>query len=147
MPEPDDVRILDFADSRTYQGGHIPGAWWVSRADLEKHLADVPSAPSYVLTSPDGIVARLALAEVRQLVRVPVVQVLAGGSEAWRAAGLPLQGGAENLAGAPDDIVYLRPYDRPPEQVEQAMREYLSWETSLVPQLERDGTLTFPGFA
>jgi hypothetical protein len=26
------------------------------------------------------------------------------------------------------------------------MRDYLRWETALVPQLERDGTLTFPSF-
>jgi hypothetical protein len=49
------------------------------------------------------------------------------------------------MAGAQDDV-HLRPYDRPPEQVEQAMRDYLRWETALVPQLERDGTLVFPSF-
>ena len=72
--------------------------------------------------------------------------VLAGGTEAWRAAGLPLSSGAEHMAGAQDDV-HLRPYDRPPEQVEQAMRDYLRWETALVPQLERDGTLAFPSFS
>ena len=74
------------------------------------------------------------------------MQVLAGGTEAWRAAGLPLSSGAEHMAGAQDDV-HLRPYDRPPEQVEQAMRDYLRWETALVPQLERDGTLAFPSFS
>ena len=96
-----------------------------------------------MLTSPDGILARLALAEVGRLVGAPV-HVLSGGTEAWRAAGLPLQAGADRMAGTPDDVVYLRPYDRPPEQAEQAMREYLQWETTLVSQLERDGTLSFP---
>jgi hypothetical protein len=48
------------------------------------------------------------------------------------------------MAGTPDDVVYLRPYDRPPEQAEQAMREYLQWETTLLAQIERDGTLSFP---
>jgi 3-mercaptopyruvate sulfurtransferase SseA len=79
------------------------------------------------------------------LVGAPV-QALAGGTEAWRAAGLPLQTGTERMAGAPDDAVYLRPYDRPPEQTERAMRDYLKWETALVAQLERDGTLTFPSY-
>jgi hypothetical protein len=98
-----------------------------------------------VLTSPDGILARLALAEVRRLVGSPM-QVLSGGTQAWRAAGLPLQAGADWMAGTPDDIVYLRPYDQPPEQAEQAMREYLQWEITLVSQLERDGTLSFPTY-
>ena len=101
-----------------------------------------PPASAYVLTSPDGILARLALADVRRLVGAPA-HVLAGGTEAWRAAGLPLQAGAERMAGNPDDVVYLRPYDRPPEQAEAAMRAYLQWETTLLSQLERDGTLSF----
>jgi 3-mercaptopyruvate sulfurtransferase SseA len=138
------ARILDFADSRAYRAGHIPGAWWVSRARLARDLASVPPAPASVLTSPDGVLARVALADVRQHVREPVA-VLADGTEAWRAAGLPLSSGAEHMAGAQDDV-YLRPYDRPPEQVEQAMRDYLRWETALVPQVERDGTLVFPSF-
>jgi len=138
------ARVLDLADSRTYRAGHIPGAWWLSRARLASDLAAVPPANAYVLTSPDGILARLALADVRRLVPAPV-HVLAEGTEAWRAAGLPLRDGAEHMAGAQDDV-HLRPYDLPPEQVEQAMRDYLSWETALVPQLVRDGTLTFPSF-
>ena len=84
-------------------------------------------------------------ADLRQHVRAPVA-VLAGGTEAWRAAGLPLSSGAEHMAGALDDV-HLRPYDRPPEQVEQAMRDYLRWETALLPQLARDGSLVFPSFS
>jgi rhodanese-related sulfurtransferase len=139
-----DILVLDFADSRAYRAGHIPGAWWLSRARLDQDLKAVPSAPAYALTSPDGILAHLARADLRQLVREPVA-VLADGTEAWRAAGLPLSSGAEHMAGAQDDV-HLRPYDRPPEQVEQAMRDYLRWETALVPQLERDDTLAFPRF-
>ena len=141
----DAVRILDFADSRTFLDGHIAGAWWLSRASLQEELPAIPSAAAYVLTSPDGIMARLALADVRGLVRAPA-HVLAGGTAAWRAAGLPLQAGAERMAGNPDDVVYLRPYDRPPEQAEAAMRAYLAWETTLLSQLERDGTLSFRSY-
>jgi rhodanese-related sulfurtransferase len=142
MLDADGVRILDFADSRSFREGHIAGAWWLSRATVQHSLAQIPPAPAYVLTSPDGLLARLALGEVVRLVDAPV-HVLAGGTEAWRAAGLALEAGAERMAGDPDDVVYLRPYDRPPEQAEAAMREYLAWETTLLSQLERDGTLSF----
>ena len=70
------------------------------------------------------------------------VRVLAGGTAAWRASGRPLEPGAWNRPDDEEDA-YLRPYDRPPEQVEQAMRDYLRWETALVPAVERDGTLRF----
>ena len=145
MARDDGIRILDFADSRTFRDGHIAGAWWLGRASLHEDLPRIPPAPAYVLTSPDGVLARLALAEVGRLVGAPV-HVLAGGTEAWRAAGLPLQAGADRMAGTPHDVVYLRPYDRPPEQAEAAMREYLEWETTLLSQLERDGTLAFAAY-
>jgi rhodanese-related sulfurtransferase len=145
MVEDEGVRILDFADSRTFRAGHIAGAWWLSRASLQEDLPAIPPAPAYLLTSPDGVLARLALADVRHLVSAPV-HVLAGGTQAWRAAGLPLQAGADWMAGNPDDVVHLRPYDRPPEQAAAAMREYLAWETTLPSQLERDGTLCFPSY-
>jgi 3-mercaptopyruvate sulfurtransferase SseA len=70
------------------------------------------------------------------------VAVLEGGTAAWRAAGLPLEAGPPPGAGDADDV-YLRPYDRVPEQVAQAMRDYLEWETALLPRLEQDGTLRF----
>jgi rhodanese-related sulfurtransferase len=145
MAESDAVRILDFADSRTFREGHIAGAWGLSRARLQEDLREIPPAPAYVLTSPDGILARLALPEVGGLVDAPV-HVLAGGTEAWRAAGLSLETGADRMAGNPDDVVYLRPYDRPPEQAAAAMREYLQWETGLISALQRDGTLSFRSF-
>ncbi len=88
-----DVGVLDLADSRTFRAGHVPGARRVRRGQLETDLARVPAAPAYVLTSEDGILARLALAEAARL-RPGRVRVLAGGTEAWRATGRPLEPGA-----------------------------------------------------
>ena len=117
-----------------------PGIWCAggSREDWPRS----GPAPAYVLTSPDGILARLAVAEAARLAEATPVRWLDGGTAAWRAAGLPLESGAERIAPDPDDV-YLRPYDLPPERIEQAMRDYLRWETALVPEVERDGTLRF----
>ena len=46
------------------------------------------------------------------------------------------------LDGA-DDVYYL-PYDHA-DRVEQAMRDYLTWEIALVEQLAREG-VRFPAF-
>jgi rhodanese-related sulfurtransferase len=137
-----DVQILDLADSRSFRAGHLPGARRVRRGQLEADLARVPPAPTYVLTSEDGVLARLALAEATRLLPGRV-QVLAGGTAAWRASGRPLEPGVWDDS---EEDAYLRPYDRPPGQVEQAMRDYLCWETALVPAVERDGTLRFEAF-
>jgi 3-mercaptopyruvate sulfurtransferase SseA len=69
------------------------------------------------------------------------VRVLAGGTAAWRAAGFPLERGTARLACAADDV-YYRPYDGR-SQIEQAMKDYLNWETALVDQLAREPYLTF----
>ena len=138
----DGLAILDFADGQTHVGGHLPGAWGVSRTRLDQQLAKLPPARNHVLTSPDGRLARLAAPEVERLVAGPV-RVVAGGTEAWTAAGFSLAGGGERLVADPEDV-HLRAYDLDdPAAVEQAMRAYLAWETDLMPQLERDGTLRF----
>jgi rhodanese-related sulfurtransferase len=136
------LQILDLTDSRSFRAGHLPGAVRVRRSQLEADLARVPPTPDYVLTSEDGLLARLALAEAAHLLPGRV-RALAGGTEAWRAGGQPLEPGSwEDV----DEDAYLRPYDRPPEQAEQAMRDYIRWETALVPATLRDGTLRFKTF-
>jgi len=67
--------------------------------------------------------------------------VLAGGTDAWRAAGQPLAAGEEHMADAPIDAWY-RPYDRK-TGAEAAMNAYLRWEIGLVAQIARDGDARF----
>jgi len=71
--------------------------------------------------------------------------VLQGGTDAWRAAGLPLATGMEHIADTTDDVWY-RPYDRT-ANVEKAMQDYLNWEVDLVKQIERDDDVKFRVFA
>ena len=132
--------VIDLANSRDYREGHIPGAWFAIRARLADALARPPATGEFVLTSGDGILARLAASELMSLVDRPVT-VLAGGTAAWRAAGLPLASGPEHLAAACDDV-WLRPYDRTQDN-QQAMRDYLTWEVGLIDQIARDGGLRF----
>ena len=135
--------VIDFASSLVYRDGHIPGSWLSIRANLEANLQAIPAAKALVLTSPDGILARLAAAEAARLTRMPV-KVLLGGTDSWRAAGLPMESGMTNLADTTDDVWY-RPYDRT-AKVEEAMQDYLTWEVNLVQQIERDDDVKFRAF-
>jgi len=85
----------------------------------------------------------LAVPELRGLTTAPV-RVLRGGLRAWRAAGLPLRADRRTPADGECVDAYLRPYDRN-EGVEDAMREYLSWEVDLVGEVARDGDARFGG--
>ena len=144
MVQPTDLRanpavVVDLALSRHHRAGHIRGAWFALRARLAEALDKLPAQGELVLTSEDGTIARYAAAELR--IRRPV-KVLAGGTAAWKAAGLPLDTGMGQLANEPDDIA-VSARDRPPAERERYMREYLAWEVDLVNQITRDSDCRF----
>jgi rhodanese-related sulfurtransferase len=131
--------VVDLALSRRHRDGHIPGAWFAIRARLAQALDKLAASGDLVLTSEDGTIARFAAGELRA---GRPVKVLAGGTAAWQAAGLPLESGMEKLADEPDDVS-LSARDRPPAERERYMREYLAWEIDLVNQITRDGDCRF----
>jgi len=136
--------IVDFATSLQYRAGHIPGAAFAVRARLPQDAAKLPAAARYVAASPDGVHARYAAADLAAATGKPV-DVLDGGTKAWRDAGFPVAEGFERMASANDDVWY-KPYDHDDDVPEKHMREYLEWEVDLVRQIERDGTATFRRF-
>jgi rhodanese-related sulfurtransferase len=133
------VVVVDLALSRHHRQGHIPGAWFAIRARLGEALDKLPAQGQLVLASEDGILARFAAAEIGA--RRPV-KVLAGGTAAWKAAGLPLETGMGPLASEPDDVA-VSARDRPPAERERYMREYLAWEIDLVNHITRDSDCRF----
>ena len=137
--------VIDLDTSLRYRDGHVPGAWFAVRAGLGRTIPEMlarqPGATRVVLASPDGEIAALAAPEAEAAAGGLPVSILAGGTAAWRAAGLALETGHLNMADPPTDVWY-RPYDFK-EDVEAAMRQYLDWEVDLVPQVERDGDATF----
>jgi len=138
-----DAVLIDLATSAAYKKGHISGAWFANRMLLEDALKVLPDTSCLVLTSPDGILARLVAPEIQALTDTPV-KILKGGTKAWKAAGLSWSEGAENMATATDDVV-LKPYDNEKE-IPAAMNEYLTWELDLVRQIKEDGTTDFKEF-
>jgi len=129
------IAVVDLVTSRGYAQGHIPTAWFAIRSQLSDALTKLPKAEAIVLTSPDGTLARLAAAALAGHAPAPVM-VLAGGTEAWVAAGLPLEAGRTHMASEPDDVV-LSARERGQGR-EEAMREYLAWEIDLVNQMATD---------
>jgi rhodanese-related sulfurtransferase len=127
--------VVDLNLSTRYALGHIPGAWFAVRSRLDAVLATLPSDRPIVLTSGDGALALLAVPELQAVAAVPVM-ALAGGTQAWIAAGLPLEKGATRMTGQVDDV-FLSPRERGQNR-EDAMREYLTWEINLVNDMAKD---------
>jgi rhodanese-related sulfurtransferase len=136
----DAVSVVDVGSSRQYREGHVPGAWFAIRARFGQTLPSLDLENILVITSEDGVLARLG-AEEAAAASGREVRVLTGGVAAWAEAGLALESGATRMADPPDDK-WLRPYEKD-WGVEQAMQDYLSWEVALLEQIERDGTARF----
>jgi len=134
--------VIDLATSLDYRAGHIPDAWFAIRARFAESVGRLPEIGDLVLTSPDGVLAQLAAADLAAVTDRKVL-VLAGGTTAWRAAGRPLSQGieSEHQLDAPEDVWY-RPYDQS-QGVEAAMQDYLRWELDLPSQIARDGDARF----
>lgn len=94
-------------------------------------------------TSPDGLLARFAAADLSALLKREVA-ALEGGTAAWREAGLPLETGETRMLEPPEDVWY-KPYDHQ-SQVEAAMQDYLQWEVNLLEQIRRDPDCRFKDF-
>ena len=129
------VQVVDLDWSRLYSKRHIPGAWWAIRARIAHAMKKMPSTARIVLTSSDGVLAALALRDVRAVTDQPVF-ALSGGTEAWVASGLPTEEGLTRAACDVEDI-RLRAREQA-ENKEAAMRDYLAWEVGLYEQLKRD---------
>jgi rhodanese-related sulfurtransferase len=135
----DGATVLDLSMSRDYLGGHIPDAWFAIRTRLDRALKKISLRDTLVLTSEDGALASLAVAEAKALVDAPV-RILTGGNAAWRLAGYPLSKDAQMADEAVDQ--WRKPYERTGD-TKAAMNEYLAWEIDLLPRIERDGSLKF----
>jgi rhodanese-related sulfurtransferase len=135
----DDVTVIDLSTSPHYRRGHIPGAWFAIRSRLDHAFKTIAPTGGVILSSEDGVLASLAVADAQALTDRPV-HWLKGGNAAWQAAGFPMAT-AERLADEPVDV-WLKPYERPNDN-EAAMNAYLSWEVDLLERIKQDGTTRF----
>ena len=127
---------LDVSDSTAYVQSHVPGARWC----LRSAVASTASGSPLVLTSTDGVMARLAARDLAELGREDQL-VLDGGTDAWRKAGLPVEGGPTHLLSPRDDL-WLASSERPGDE-RANVTAYLEWETSLLAAIERGGFVPF----
>jgi hypothetical protein len=137
--------VVDVGTSVKYRNrGHIPGSWWAVRSRMAEARAAIGPVDRVVLTSTDGVLARLAVADAQAQWPEAEVFALAAGNKGWRHAGYEMEPGFTRPTTDPDDVWY-KPYDHA-DAVRQHMEDYLAWEVALVEQLERDVTVSFPSF-
>ncbi|MFN9773782.1 MAG: rhodanese-like domain-containing protein [Burkholderiales bacterium] len=138
------VRIVDVGDSYWYRNGRIPGSCYAMRSRLADALAALPLEAPLVFCCNDGRLAPHAAQDAIALGRTDV-RWLDGGRAAWRAAGQPVEacpGDDDPLLLTATDDMWYPPWAHK-DDVEAAMRQYLTWEVDLLKQLEREPYLRF----
>lgn len=133
--------LVDLRRSVAYRRGHVPGALWGLRTRLAALAPRLKGVRQVVVEGSEPALARLALPELAALLPGMPLAVLAGGTEAWWRAGLPLAEGG-GLADEDCIDVQLRPMERA-AGMEAAMRETLAWERGLAEAAARDGDAPF----
>ncbi|MBI2753027.1 MAG: MBL fold metallo-hydrolase [Betaproteobacteria bacterium] len=87
--------VLDVRERDSYESGHVPGARFLPRGQLELRVnSELPDPTRRVLVYCDfGKVSTLAAATLREMGYTRAV-ALDGGMKAWREAGYPVKEGA-----------------------------------------------------
>ncbi|AOY94949.1 sulfurtransferase [Cupriavidus sp. USMAA2-4] len=130
------MAALDLRPGMAFRAARVPGSLWSIRPRLAADLAGVPRDTTLVIVG-EADLAALAAADLAAL-GYGDVRRLAGGIEAWEAAGLPLRRGNGAPEALPDarciDFLFFV-HDRH-DGNKEAARRYLAWETGLVAQLD-----------
>jgi rhodanese-related sulfurtransferase len=134
------VAVLDVGHSMDYRAAHIDGAVWSCRPVISEAIAMLPKGKKIVLTSKDGIAAKLAALDLEEFGGVSTA-VLAGGTDAWVAAGKPTVASSDPKDEACIDYLFWAHDRHQGNQV--AMNTYLDWEQDLPRQLIEDGDTNF----
>ena len=132
--------VFDVDRRAAYERRHVANARFSVPDRLETFVAELPADQAVLLTSPDGVLARIVAAELAARTGRDV-SAIAGGTAAWASAGLPVGTGGANVLTGEDDYWFSPYHHADLAQRDAGFREYLSWELGLVAQLEREGDI------
>ena len=130
--------VFDVERRSAYERRHVAGARFSVPDRLQEFIADLPASQRIVLTSSDGVLARIVAAELGARIGREV-HALAGGTQAWAAARLPTGSGPEGVLTGDDDHWYSPYAHADLARRDAGFKQYLDWEVGLVAQLEREG--------
>ncbi|MET3394344.1 rhodanese-related sulfurtransferase/predicted metal-dependent enzyme (double-stranded beta helix superfamily) [Variovorax sp. 1140] len=130
--------VFDVERRSAYERRHVAGARFSVPDRLQEFVADLPASQRIVITSSDGVLARIVAAELGARIGREV-HALAGGTQAWTAARLPTAAGPEGVLTGDDDHWYSPYAHADLARRDAGFKEYLDWEIGLVAQLEREG--------
>lgn len=138
------VAVIDVGESYWYRQARIPGSFYSMRSQLAKSIARFDSSQLIAVCDGDGKISRFAAMDLLRM-GFENVRYVAGGRNAWRNAGFPIERIGENtddrVLSETDDMWYP-PWARNSE-VEEAMMQYLTWEVDLMKTVSQETYVKF----
>ncbi|WP_066740982.1 rhodanese-like domain-containing protein [Cupriavidus sp. D384] len=136
------ARLFDVERRSAFEKRHAADAYFAVPDRLEALIADIPAELAILITSSDGVLARVVAAELAARTGRDV-RYVSGGTQAWAAAGLPVGTGGERVLTGDDDY-WFSPYQHTDVgQRNAGFQAYLDWEVNLVKQLGRESNIGF----
>ncbi len=133
--------ICDLRRCYDYRRGQIPGAAYLTRAELSRDLDKLPAERLLVLVADDLAYAALVLNDLKDMGRP--AKLLHGGMAAWRDAGHPVETGAGWLVSRPTDTYFESDHY---DDFQVHLREhhaYLNWEIALIDHIVGDPAVRY----
>ncbi|WP_409308346.1 rhodanese-like domain-containing protein [Pectobacterium sp. B1J-3] len=134
------AQVIDVDDSLRFIRQHIIGARFIAPHRLTEWLpkpGDADIQHPWVLTSRDGVLAKLVASELQRYA-INVI-VLTGGNQAWFDANLPTESGNDAILTGEEDQRLSGYNVSDLVRRNQLFQDYLDWEIGLVQQLKRPG--------
>ena len=140
----DSCVVVDVGESYWYREGRIPGSHYSMRTHLASALTRFRYDERIVLCCSDGRFSPFAAADAMNM-GFDRVHVLDGGRAAWRRAGHPVERIGEDtdeLVLSETDDMWYPPWARK-EGVNEAIMQYLTWETGLLEPVSKETYVRF----
>ncbi|MFP6706219.1 MAG: rhodanese-like domain-containing protein, partial [Alphaproteobacteria bacterium] len=121
--------VCDIRSSVDYRRGHIAGAAFLTRAQLEQDAAHLPAGGAIILMASDQVYAELISRDLKRLGHT--VRLLYGDLSDWTAASYPVASGLDWLISRPSDT-YLQAADFEDRTIVNRLSHvYASWAATL----------------
>jgi len=136
--------VIDVGESYWYREGRIPGSYYSMRSLLQESMKRFSSSSAVVVCCGDGAISPFAASDICDL-GFTNVRVLHGGRNSWKRAGYQLERIGEDTDEkvlSPTDDMWYPPWARK-EGVDEAIMQYLTWETGLLEPVSKETYLKF----
>ncbi len=141
------AHIVDVGPSLDFENHHLPGAYFVLPSALGRLSSLLVSGRPIVFTSPDGVAARLAARDARELWPGHTFWWLSTGTKGWQAQGRPTEphwAPSQLLGPFDDDWGSVMRVAGPRRN--RVWADYLVWERGLSARVIQDPTVQFRFF-